>query len=157
MTIINLTTIINAPLQRCFDLSRSIDLHQVSTKGSNEKAIAGRTRGLIEEGEYVTWEATHFMIRQRLSTLIVKVVSPNYFFDKMITGPFKSMEHSHTFQQHNGNTIMTDVFCYEVPFGFLGDLFNKFFLKRHMTMLLLHRNQVIRDTAESEEWKKFIN
>lgn len=156
MAVINLTTGINAPIQRCFDLSRSIDLHQVSTKGSNEKAIAGRTSGLIEEGEFVTWEATHFLLRQKLSTLIIKVNAPEYFFDRMIDGPFMSMEHSHSFHEGKGNTIMTDVFNYKVPLGMMGKLFDKIILKKYMTKLLTDRNEVIRETAESEEWKKFI-
>ena len=48
---IELLTEINAPIEKCFDLSRSIDLHLESTKQTGEEAIAGRTSGLIELGE----------------------------------------------------------------------------------------------------------
>ena len=41
MPTIQLETIINADIKICFDLSRSIDLHQISTAKTNEKAIAG--------------------------------------------------------------------------------------------------------------------
>lgn len=47
MPTINLTTSINAPIQICFDLSRSIELHKISTAHTREKAIDGVTRGLI--------------------------------------------------------------------------------------------------------------
>jgi hypothetical protein len=67
-TRIDLTTIINAPIEICFDLSRSIDLHQQSTQQTHEKAIAGRTTGLIELNEFVTWQATHFLITQKLTS-----------------------------------------------------------------------------------------
>jgi hypothetical protein len=63
-TRIDLITIINAPIEICFDLSRSIDLHQHSTQQTREKAIAGRTTGLIGLNEFVTWRATHFLITQ---------------------------------------------------------------------------------------------
>jgi ligand-binding SRPBCC domain-containing protein len=109
MTKITLRTIIHAPLEICFDLSRSIDLHIESTKQSNEKAINGRTSGLIEEGEFVTWEATHFVVRQRLTTQIVKLKRPDYFKDVMVKGAFKSMEHEHHFQSSNGSTVMIDL------------------------------------------------
>ena len=57
MPTINLTTEINAPIEICFDLSRSIDLHKHSMEHTGEEAIAGRTSGLIEDGEFVAWQA----------------------------------------------------------------------------------------------------
>lgn len=46
MPIIHLWTEIKAKRTLVFDLSRSIDLHQLSTKESNETAIAGMTSGI---------------------------------------------------------------------------------------------------------------
>ena len=51
---IKLETEINAPQKIVFDLSRSIDLHKISTKETNEEAIAGVTSGLIGENQSVT-------------------------------------------------------------------------------------------------------
>jgi hypothetical protein len=48
MTKIYLETFVNAPIERVFDLARSIDLHKLSTKGTKEEAIAGKTTGLID-------------------------------------------------------------------------------------------------------------
>ena len=44
---IELKTEINSTLEICFDLSRSIDLHKISTAKTNEEAIEGTTSGLI--------------------------------------------------------------------------------------------------------------
>ncbi|RYF13850.1 MAG: cell division protein, partial [Flavobacteriales bacterium] len=41
MTEIITSTTINAPIQLVFDCARSIDIHQLSTAKTNEKAIAG--------------------------------------------------------------------------------------------------------------------
>lgn len=151
MTTIRLTTIIQAHIETCFDLSRSINLHIESTKATNEIAIAGRTSGLIEQGEFVTWEATHFFIRQRLSTRIVEMRRPHYFKDVMISGAFRSMEHEHLFESKGDHTKMIDIFCYEVPYGFAGKIFDYFILKRYMTNLLLTRNEVIKKAAKQIE------
>ena len=62
---IELLTEINAPIEKVFDLSRSIDLHMGSTKQTGEKAIAGKTNGLIELGETVTWLAKHSAFGKR--------------------------------------------------------------------------------------------
>jgi len=156
MTTITLITKIKAPVQICFDLSRSIDFHQHTTRQSGERAIGGRTTGLIEEGEFVTWEAIHFAIKQKLTTRIVEMNAPYYFFDRMTQGAFMSMEHSHSFAEADEQTIMSDIFSYEVPFGLAGRLFNIVVLKRYMTDLLNERNQMIKQAAESGEWKKFL-
>jgi ligand-binding SRPBCC domain-containing protein len=148
VTSIHLTTFILAPIEVCFDLSRSIDLHVESTRQTNEKAINGKTSGLIEEGEFVTWEATHFFIRQRLSTRITDMERPVFFKDVMIDGAFKSMEHEHHFKVLNEGTEMVDLFCYQVPFGFIGWIFNYFILKKYMTQLLIIRNEMIKKVAE---------
>src|SRR4051812_42167698 len=123
MTKIFLTTVIDAPVQVCFDLSRSIDLHQLSTKQTNEKAIAGKTSGLIEQGEYVKWRATHFFLAQTMTVQINKMTTYEYFEDEMIQGPFKSMKHLHLFETIDRKTIIKDEFAYEVPYGFFGQLF----------------------------------
>ncbi|MEH6514179.1 hypothetical protein [Maribacter arcticus] len=44
---IELRTEINAPKEIVFDLSRSIDLHKISTEHTKEEAISGKTSGLI--------------------------------------------------------------------------------------------------------------
>lgn len=79
---IELITQINSTLEICFDLSRSIDLHIISSAKTKEQAIAGRTNGLINLNEIVTWQATHFWIRQKLTSKITAFYRPNYFIDE---------------------------------------------------------------------------
>src|SRR5688572_9424705 len=105
-TTIYLETIIQAPVERCFDLARSIDFHQVSTNGSNERVVDGRMKGLILQRETVTWEETHFLVRQLLTTKIASMQRPFRFYDVMEQGAFKSMEHAHLFQFRNRTTTM---------------------------------------------------
>jgi ligand-binding SRPBCC domain-containing protein len=149
MTTIHLETLIDAPRNVCFDLSRSIDFHMQSMPKSDEKAIGGRTSGLIQKGEFVTWEATHFLIRQRLSSKITEMVEPDYFVDEMVEGTFKSIWHKHSFIQLENRTLMKDEFRYDVPFGFLGKLFNQLVLERYMKKLLVNRNVDLKKLAET--------
>lgn len=146
--VIELSTIINAPVKVCFDLSRSIDLHMESTKHTGEKAIAGRTSGLIERGEMVTWRAKHFGVWQNLTSKITEFKSPDYFTDEMVSGAFKSFRHEHHFSETGGYTLMKDIFVFESPLGILGWLANRLILKKYMTSLLKKRNHVIKQTAE---------
>ena len=154
---IELTTEIKSTLCICFDLSRSIDLHEVSTKQTNEKAIAGVTSGLINLNESVTWQATHFGVRQKLTSKITAFDRPNYFRDEQVKGAFKSFHHEHTFEQMGEKIIMKDIFEFQSPFGILGKIFNKLILTNYMEKLLIDRNKVIKEFAESDKWKLVLN
>lgn len=149
MPVIRLKTCINAAIELVFDLSRSVDLHQLSTAQTGEKVVGGRKTGLIEMGESVSWEGRHLGVRQRLTSRITSFDRPDYFVDEMVRGAFKSFRHEHMFIQKGDFTIMTDIFSYEVPFGVLGRAANYLFLYNYMEDLLLKRNEVIKEYAEN--------
>ena len=153
---IELQTLIKAKREIVFNLSRSIDLHKISTEQTNETAFAGKTSGLIGFDESVTWRAKHFGVYQNLTSKITAFDSPNSFTDEMIRGAFKSFKHEHHFEEANGETLMTDVFDYQSPFGILGRLADKLFLEKYMTALLEKRNVAVKAFAESEDWKKVL-
>ena len=149
MELITLQTYINADIKTCFDLARNIDFHQESLQHSNEKAISGKTSGLISLGESVTWEAKHFGITQRLTSKITEFNSPNYFVDEMVSGAFKSFKHEHIFQQKGNQTLMIDKFYFQSPYRIIGKVANRLFLKKYMINLLKTRNQLLKIVAES--------
>lgn len=156
MPVIHLTTQIQAPIERCFDLSRSIDLHLLSTSQTNEKAIAGVTTGLIGLGQEVTWRARHFGIYQNLTSRITAYEYPTFFISRMIKGAFKKINHKHLFEEKNGVTVMQDFFDFEAPFGMFGTLMAKWILLTYMKNLLEKRNRVIKAAAESDKWKLLL-
>jgi hypothetical protein len=149
MPTIEIKTEINSDIQICFDMARNIDLHQESLKFSNEKAISGKVSGLIEKGEWVTWEAKHLGFVQHLTSRITKLESPNYFIDEMVFGAFKSFKHEHIFLEEDSKTIMIDKFHFESPMGILGKIANTLFLKRYMKKLLETRSEFLKETAET--------
>jgi ligand-binding SRPBCC domain-containing protein len=157
MPIIKIETAINSTIEICFDLSRSIDLHQISTAATKEKAIAGKTSGLINLDEYVTWEATHFGISQKLTSKITQFNRPFHFRDEQLHGIFKYFIHDHTFEAAGGKVIMADLFDFQSPYWLAGKLFNTIILTGYLRKLLLQRNQVIKEYAEGDRWKALIN
>lgn len=151
-----LTTKIHAPIERCFDLSTSIDLHKISASQTNEKAIDGITEGLIQLNQTVTWKAKHFGFWHKMKVKITEYEKPNYFVDEMVKGTFKFMHHKHEFAQHQKLTIMKDTFTFSSPFGFIGRLVDKLFLDQYMTDFIKKRNLEIKKFAESEKWKEIL-
>jgi len=157
MPVIKLETEIKAGQEIVFDLSRSIDLHKVSTEQTNEEAIAGVTAGLIELGETVTWRAKHFGIYQTLTSKITEYDYPSYFADEMVEGAFKRFKHEHILTTKNYGTLLIDIFDYESPFGILGKIADVLFLENYMTNFLKKRNDTIKEFAESERWKVVLS
>ncbi len=157
MPTITLSTTIIAPIPRCFDLARSIDFHAHSMSRSGERAVGGRTSGLIGEGEEVTWEARHFGLSQRLISRVTLCRPPRLFVDEQVRGPFRSLHHEHRFEQiDERSTRLTDEFTFRAPLGPLGRFAEACFLTRYMRGLLRDHQQNLKRALETDEWRRFI-
>jgi ligand-binding SRPBCC domain-containing protein len=156
MPIIHLTTFIQAPIERVFDLSRNIQLHKESMKQHKEEAVAGTRFGLIEKDESVTWKAKHFFKTRILRIKITEMQKPLRFVDEQSQGSFKEMKHEHFFKSCENGTIMIDMFHFESPYGAVGKWLNAFYLTRYIKKLIRHRNKTIKEYAESNKWKGLL-
>lgn len=149
MPTIRLATSIDASIERCFDLSLSVDLHRHSVAHTHERPIAGMTSGMMKHGDTVTWEAVHFGITQHLTTKITAYERPYRFTDEMIRGAFQEITHMHEFVPQPAGTLMIDLFTFRAPLGLLGRLAETLILTRYMKGLLLTRNRYLKQVAES--------
>jgi len=147
MITITIATPIHAPIQRCFDAARDLDLHVRSFAHTNEVAVAGRTSGLIGAGEEVTWRGRHFGITQHFTSKITAFDEPHYFQDTMQRGAFESFVHDHRFEQSGDVTIMTDHLEFSAPLGILGRIAEVLVLRRYLERLLTSRAAVISTAA----------
>lgn len=117
--------------------------------------MAGRTSGLIELGELVTWEAVHFGIKQKLTVKISEMERPHHFKDCQVQGPFKRFDHEHRFEQLGEFTIVKDIFDLECPYGIFGKIADPI-VTAHLRKFLLERNRAIKELAEGEGWRAFL-
>lgn len=152
-------TVIDAPLARCFDLARSIEVHILGNVhfGENALAVGDLTSGLIDMGQTVVWRARHFWIWQTLTSKITAFERPVFFEDTMLRGAFQSMRHEHFFRSlPEHHTEMKDVLYFSAPLPILGKLAEVFVLRRYMQNLLHERNMTVKQVAESGEWRKYL-
>ncbi len=156
MPLIHLTTFIEAPVERVFDLSRNIQLHKEAMKNYKEEAVAGTRFGLIEKDETVTWKARHFFKTRILRVAITEMQKPLRFIDEQSQGSFSVMKHEHHFKACENGTIMIDLFEFESPYGKIGKWFNFLYLTRYLKHLLQHRNKIIKEYAESNKWRRLL-
>ena len=157
MPTIHLTTFIAAPVERVFDLSRSIDVHKKSLAHTNEQAVAGTVSGLIKQDETVTWKAKHLGKIRVMKVKISSMMAPQSFTDELVEGDFKEMKHEHHFKAIKNGTLMIDLFSFESPYGSIGKFVNYVYLKRYMRKLLEKRNLAIKEYAETDKWKFMLN
>lgn len=153
MVTLETLTRIKAPIERCFDLARSVEVHLAENVHWGEQAIAAGdvTSGFLELNQQVTWRARHFGVRFTLTSRITSYDRPRYFQDEMVRGPFAMMRHDHFFGALSPDeTEMRDVFLFAAPLGTLGRIVEMLVLRRYMARLLHERNAVIRQIAESE-------
>ncbi len=156
MPLITATTKIKAPLERVFDLSRSVEFHLDSAGDSEEKVVAGVQSGLLGEGDEVTWEGSHLKFRQKLHVRVSAMDHPRSFTDEMVSGPFKYMKHHHRFEEDEKGTLMTDEFDYQSRGGPIGWFVENSYLTAHLRRFIADRNQVLKQVAESDEWKSYL-
>jgi ligand-binding SRPBCC domain-containing protein len=119
-----------------------------SSGPTGERAVAGVTSGMVKLGDEITWEATHFHVRQRLTSKIVAYERPRIFEDQMQRGPFKHWHHKHIFETRGAGTLMIDEVNYSSPFGIIGRIVDMLYLENYMRKFLLRRNAHIKLAAE---------
>ncbi len=154
MVIIRTATQVNAPLERCFRLSLSIDLEMAANQ---QKAVGGVTEGLIGPGETVIWQKRHFGREFRHESLIEVWRPYSYFRDVMVAGAFGAYQHDHHFAVMNDGTRIRDEIRFTTPAGLLGRVAGKLVLRRKISAMLQQRNAFIKQVAESDEWHRYLD
>lgn len=150
MATVRVETDIAAPPARCFDLARSVEAHTASAQGTLERAVSGKTSGLLALGDEVTWRGRHFGVTQELTSRITRFDPPTHFQDVMVRGAFSSLVHDHSFIAIDAGTRMVDLVVYRAPLGPLGRLAEVTFLTAYLRRFLVERGQFLKRLAEGE-------
>lgn len=126
-----------------FDLSLDVGLHVTSQLSHGERVASGRTSGLLEDGEQITWSARHFGLRFRMTSLVFDVERPHRFRDRQVRGPFGSFLHTHEFEPLGDMTLMRDTIEFRSPVGPVGRLVDALVMRRHLIRVITERNDAI--------------
>ncbi len=81
--------------------------------------------------------------RVRWVTEITHVQQPSYFVDEQRSGPYALWHHEHRFRETAGGVEMVDELAYAIPFGIIGRLAHRLFVKRMLNRIFDYRCQVL--------------
>lgn len=123
-------------------------VHARTLSKTGERIVSGKSDGLLELGDEVTFEARHLGIRQRLTSKVTRLERPNLFVDQMTRGAFKSLLHQHLFCETADGTLMADVLEFEAPLGPVGWLAERVFLASYIRSVIEMRALGLKRLAE---------
>lgn len=76
---------------------------------------------------------------RRWLTEIKHIEEGNYFVDEQRVGPYKLWYHQHRIEASDNKTRMIDRVCYQLPFGVLGLLVHKLWVRKMLETIFNYR------------------
>lgn len=138
-----LETVIAAAPEAVFAASLDPALHVRSMAQYGETMVETPAGGAFAEGSTVTWRAKHFGIPFRLRSVVFDIDPPHRFCDRQLSGPFGAFLHEHVFEEHPRGTLMRDTVTFRSPFGPIGRLVDRVFMREYMRRLIAERNETL--------------
>ncbi|WP_341941196.1 SRPBCC family protein [Microbacterium sp. LWH10-1.2] len=137
-----LERVIAAPPSAVFAASLDPGLHVRSMARYGETMVEAPAGGAFTEGSTVTWRARHFGIPFRLRSVVFDIDPPHGFSDRQLSGPFRDFLHEHVFEEHPRGTLMRDTITFRSPFGPIGRIVDRLFMREYMRRLISERNDL---------------
>lgn len=75
-------------------------------------------------------------------TEITQVEPMQSFVDDQRIGPYKLWHHTHRFEEQNDGVLMTDEVTYALPFGPLGEIVHRLYVKRQLRHIFDERERL---------------
>jgi ligand-binding SRPBCC domain-containing protein len=128
-------------LDEAWDYFSSPENLQKITPEKMRFKITSKVDRKVYQGQIITYKVSPFpLITTNWVTEITRVKHQEFFIDEQRFGPYAMWHHEHFFESlPNGNTLMKDKISYKLPFGFLGTIAQKLFVKRQLTSIFEYR------------------
>ncbi|MCS3843080.1 SRPBCC family protein [Microbacterium sp. AK031] len=143
-----LERVIRATPTEVFAAALDPALHVESMARYDETMVKGPDGGVFTEGSTVTWRARHFGVPFHLSSVVFDIDPPRRFCDRQAKGPFGAFHHEHVFEVHPQGTLMRDTITFRSPFGPIGALVDRLFMREYMRRLIDERGAVLATALE---------
>jgi ligand-binding SRPBCC domain-containing protein len=108
--------------------------------------ITNKPSETMFEGQIITYKVSPlFGIKINWMTEITTVKNHEYFIDEQRFGPYSLWHHRHHFSEIEGGVKMTDEVNYKLPFGIIGSIAHRIFIKNKLKSIFEYREKVLID------------
>lgn len=110
---------------------------EITSKHSQEKMFAGMIISYVVKPLMnlpFTWV-----------TEITHVKEKEYFVDEQRFGPYKLWHHLHRFKIVDNKLVMIDLVNYVIPFGIIGRIAHKLFIRKKIEEIFDYRKNILED------------
>ena len=98
----------------------------------------------IYEGMIITYNVNPLpLYKTTWVTEITHINSPHHFIDEQRIGPYTLWHHQHFFRQSANGILMEDLIHYSVPYGYLGRLLNKLYIRKNLDYIFNYRFDIL--------------
>lgn len=135
------------PVPEAWDFfSKPDNLAKITPEYMNFKILSKSDAGEMYPGMFVTYTVSPFFhLSLNWATEITQIKEHKYFIDNQIRGPYKIWHHEHHFKAIDGGTEMRDILFYDVPYGFLGRMVHKLFIRKRVEEIFEFREHKVKE------------
>jgi len=98
---------------------------------------------VMHQGVLIDYTIRWLTIPIHWTTLVTTYDPPHRFVDEQLRGPYALWHHTHTFEEKDGWTEMTDEVRYALPLGGLGAFVRWAMVRHQLDEIFDHRSRVI--------------
>lgn len=120
------------------------NLERITPELLNFKVLTKSTDE-IQEGTLIDYQLKIRGVPAKWRTLISKWNPPHQFMDSQLKGPYRRWEHTHSFVELKGGTLLLDQIVYNVPLKKIGNLFAGFIVKKDVETIFSYRKKIIKE------------
>lgn len=150
------TTVIHAPIQRVFDLTRCVSLHKRHFEKHAIVPVQGKYSGLLDLRDHVTWRGKLGRKVRQIAIEVTDLKAPEYLKMEFRKELFDQFQHEAYFKSIENGTILIDQIEYELPAKAFTPFFNKNCVGKMITDLLKERNALCKEYAEGNNWHAIL-
>ena len=134
---------VNASLDEVFVFFSNPENLSILTPEKLNFTILTPTPIVMKEGQIIDYTIKLLGFNVRWRTIITEYNGKNKFVDQQLKGPYSMWHHTHEFKELNGSINMVDTISYVIPFGILGQIVNRFWVKRDLDKIFKYRQKAI--------------
>ena len=153
---IHTTQVINRPIEEVFAFFSKPENLAVITPEKLGFKILTPTPIEMNKGRLIDYLIHLMGIPVHWRTIITDYDPPHMFIDQQLKGPYSLWHHTHTFKKIKNGGEIKDHIIYSIPFGWIGQLLHKFWIKKDLNNIFSHRKKVISDLFTNDEYKMYV-